>query len=94
MTDFSKDCYFNGFSKGRKNFVPTPRYAKKFRAMLHSAEFKKNKNKVLSATPRFATQCEIQVKNFLVDSALCGIARSRFSSMNISANSNLNAKPF
>jgi hypothetical protein len=29
MTDFLKDCYFNGFCKGRKTFVPTPRYAKK-----------------------------------------------------------------
>jgi hypothetical protein len=38
MTDFLKDCYLNGFCKGRKNFVPTPRYAKKLRAMLHSAE--------------------------------------------------------
>jgi hypothetical protein len=36
MTDFF--CYFNGFCKGRKNFVPTPRYAKKLRAMQHSAE--------------------------------------------------------
>jgi hypothetical protein len=33
MTDFLKDCYFNGVCKGRKNFVPTPRYAKKLRAM-------------------------------------------------------------
>jgi hypothetical protein len=36
--------------------------------MPHSAEsifvFKK---KVLSATPRYAPQCEIQVKNFLVE---------------------------
>jgi hypothetical protein len=32
MTDFVKDCYFNGFCKGRQNFVPTPRY------MRHSAE--------------------------------------------------------
>jgi hypothetical protein len=38
MTDFLKDCYFNGFCKGRKNFVPTPRYMKKLPAMLHSAE--------------------------------------------------------
>jgi hypothetical protein len=38
MTDFLKDCYFNGFCKGRKNFVPTPRYAKKLRAMPHNAE--------------------------------------------------------
>jgi hypothetical protein len=38
MTDFLKDFYFNGFCKGRKNFVPTPRYAKKLRAMQHSAE--------------------------------------------------------
>jgi hypothetical protein len=37
----------------------------------------------LSATPRYVTQCEIQVENFLVDSALCGIARSRFSSSNL-----------
>jgi hypothetical protein len=29
MTDFLKDCYFNGFCKGRKNFVLTLRYAKK-----------------------------------------------------------------
>jgi hypothetical protein len=70
MTDFLKDCYFNGFCKGRKNYVPTPRYAKKLRSMPHSAEF-------LSATPRYAIQCEIQVKNFLVDSAICGIADFR-----------------
>jgi hypothetical protein len=38
MTDFLKDCSFNGFCIGRKNFVPTPRYAKKLRAMRHSAE--------------------------------------------------------
>jgi hypothetical protein len=34
------------------------------------------KKKVLSPTPRCATQCETQAKNFLVDSALCIIARS------------------
>jgi hypothetical protein len=73
MTDFLKDCYFNGFYKGRKHFVPTPRYAKKLRVL---------KN-ILSATPRYATQCEIQVKNFLVDFALCDIAASRFSSSNL-----------
>jgi hypothetical protein len=39
--------------------------------------------KVLSATPRYATQSEIQVKNLLVDSALRGIARSRFLSSNL-----------
>jgi hypothetical protein len=38
MTDFLKDCYFNGFCKGRTNFVPTPRYAKKLLAMRQSAE--------------------------------------------------------
>jgi hypothetical protein len=38
MTDFLKDCYFNGFCEGRTNFVPTPRYAKKLPAMRHSAE--------------------------------------------------------
>jgi hypothetical protein len=54
MTNFWKYCYFNGFCKGRKNFVLTPRYA---------------------------TQCEIQVKNFLVDSALCRIAGSRDSAL-------------
>jgi hypothetical protein len=26
---FLIDCYFKGFCKGRKNFVSTPRYAKK-----------------------------------------------------------------
>jgi hypothetical protein len=30
----------------------------------------------LYATPRYATQCEILAKQFLVDSALCHIARS------------------
>jgi hypothetical protein len=38
MTDILKDCYFNGFCKGKKNFVLTPRYAKKLRAMQHSGE--------------------------------------------------------
>jgi hypothetical protein len=42
--------------------------------MPHSAEFFK---KVLSVIPRYATKCEIQVKNFLADSALCGTAGSR-----------------
>jgi hypothetical protein len=111
MTDFLKDYYFNGFFKGRKNFVLTPRYAKKLPAMRHSAESRLRpiphsgesrlramphsvesrlhamphiaafKKKVLSATPRYATQCEIQVKNFLVDSALCGTAGSRLCTM-------------
>jgi hypothetical protein len=67
MTDFFKDCYFNGFCKGRKNFGPTPHYAKKLRAMRHSAEFL---TKILFATPRYATESEIQVKNFLVDSSV------------------------
>jgi hypothetical protein len=35
MIDFLKDCYFNGFVKGRKKVVLTPRYAKKLRAMPH-----------------------------------------------------------
>jgi hypothetical protein len=38
MTDFLKDCYFNGFCKGRKNFVRTPRYAQKLHTMRHSAD--------------------------------------------------------
>jgi hypothetical protein len=29
MAHFLIDCYFNGFFKGIKNFVPTPLYAKK-----------------------------------------------------------------
>jgi hypothetical protein len=53
MTDFLKGCYFNGFCKGRKNFVPTPRYAQKLFAMRHSAEsifvFKKKFNLRLHA---------------------------------------------
>jgi hypothetical protein len=40
MTAFLIDCYFNDFCKGRKNFVLTPRYAKKLCAMPHSAEFR------------------------------------------------------
>jgi hypothetical protein len=43
--------------------------------------------KVLSATPRYATQCEIQFKNFLVESALCGTAGSRLRAMPHSAKS-------
>jgi hypothetical protein len=42
--------------------------------MRHSAEF--FKKKVFLRTPRYATQCEIHVKNFLADSALCGTAQS------------------
>jgi hypothetical protein len=30
MLDLLIDCYFNGLCKGRKNFFPTPRYAKNF----------------------------------------------------------------
>jgi hypothetical protein len=40
MADFLRDCYFNGFSKGIKYFVSTPRYAKKLRAMRHSTELR------------------------------------------------------
>jgi hypothetical protein len=32
------DCYFNSFCKGRKNFISTPCYAQKLRAVRHSAE--------------------------------------------------------
>jgi hypothetical protein len=52
MTDFLIDCYFNGLCKGRKNFVPTPRYAKKLRAMRHSAELKKGYISVLDMVGR------------------------------------------
>jgi hypothetical protein len=38
MTDFLKNCFFNDFCKGRKNFVPTSRYAKLLRAMWYSSE--------------------------------------------------------
>jgi hypothetical protein len=63
MTDFLIDCYFNGFCKGRTKFVSTPRYAKKLRAMRHSAEFRLPamphraalQKKVLSPTLRYAT---------------------------------------
>jgi hypothetical protein len=68
MTDFLKVCYFDGFCKGRKNFVPIHRYAKKLRAMPHSAELKKKcylrlcaipinvkfKSKIFLSTPRYA----------------------------------------
>jgi hypothetical protein len=64
-----KDCYFNGFCKGINKFVSTPRYAKKLRAMPHSAEFKtkfylrlramplnvKFKSKTVLSTPRYTT---------------------------------------
>jgi hypothetical protein len=52
--------------------------------MRHIAEFLK---KVLSATPRYATQCEIKVKRFLVYSALCGTAGSRLRAMRHSVES-------
>jgi hypothetical protein len=45
------------------------------------SQFSLKKKKILSATPRYATQCEIQVKNFLVNSALCGTAGSRLRAM-------------
>jgi hypothetical protein len=57
-------CCFTGCEKIRNIDVSTQRCAKKL--------FKK----VLAVTPRFATQCEIRAKNFLVDCALCIIARS------------------
>jgi hypothetical protein len=76
MTDFLKDRYFNDFYKGRNNFFPTPRYAKKLCAMQLAESQVWFFFKVLSVTPRFATQYEIQVKNFLVNSALCSTAGS------------------
>jgi hypothetical protein len=39
------------------------------------------KKKVLSATPRYATSCEIQVKNFLANSALQYVAQREVDSM-------------
>jgi hypothetical protein len=53
----------------------------RIQAMRHSAESILFFKKVVSATPCYATQCEIQVKNFLVDSALCGIVGSRDSAL-------------
>jgi hypothetical protein len=52
------------------HFGPTPRYTKKNSALCGIGRSLK---KVLSETLRYATECEIQVKNFLVDSALCGV---------------------
>jgi hypothetical protein len=65
MSDFLKDCYFNGFCKGRKNFVPT--FAKKLRAMHHSAK---------SGLPAMPLNVKFKSKNFLVDSTLGGTAGS------------------
>jgi hypothetical protein len=94
MDDFLLDCCFNTVYEGLKFRKSTPRYANQLRAMPHSAEswlpamphsaeFYK---KILSPTPRYTTQCEIQFKIFWsapcyaaqcgVDSALCSIARS------------------
>jgi hypothetical protein len=80
MTDFLKDCYFYGFCKGRKNFVLTPRYAKKFRAMRHSAKFflkfylrlrsmplnVKFKSKMFMSTPRYAAQRGVDFRRRIV----------------------------
>jgi hypothetical protein len=55
VTEFLIDCYFNGFFKGRKNFVSTPRYAKKFCAMRHSAESRLRAMRHSGeSTPRYA----------------------------------------
>jgi hypothetical protein len=70
MTNFLKDCYFNCFCKGRNNFVPTPRYAKKLRAMRHSAEFKKS---FVSDFLVDSALCHIAGSR---DCTLCGIAQS------------------
>jgi hypothetical protein len=40
---FLKDCYFNSFCKGKKNFVLTSRYAKVLK-------------KVITVTPRYAAK--------------------------------------
>jgi hypothetical protein len=77
MTDFLIDCNFNSFCKGKKNFVSTPRYAKKLLAMRHSTESRlramppsvKFKSNIFLPTPCYAAQRE-------VDSALCRIAQS------------------
>jgi hypothetical protein len=45
-------CCFNGCDKSRNIGVSIPRFAKKLRAMMHSAELKE---KDVSATPRNAT---------------------------------------
>jgi hypothetical protein len=74
MAQFLLDCCFKDLYKGIKNGILTPRYEKMTRtmpcsaeslllALLHSTESR------LRAT-RHATQRVIQVKNFLVDSAL------------------------
>jgi hypothetical protein len=62
MTHFLINCYFNGFCKGRKEFVSTLRYAKKLHTMRHSA----NTNSAL---------CRIAPSS---DSALCCIGQSYF----------------
>jgi hypothetical protein len=64
-------------------------------AMPHSAEYSAEfKKKVLSATPRYATRCEIQVKNFLADSMLCSTAGSRLRAIPHSRESRLRAIPY
>jgi hypothetical protein len=55
--------YKRGWYKSRSWVFRLRAVPKNLRAMMH-------KKKVLSATPRYATQCEIQAKHFLVDSAL------------------------
>jgi hypothetical protein len=53
-------CCFQGWYKSRNIGILTQRCAKQ----------------VLSATPRYAAQCEVHAKNFLVDSVLCCIVWS------------------
>jgi hypothetical protein len=82
-------CCFNDSYKSRKLVFWLCAVQKN--ARMHSAEFFLFFVFFLSATPRFATQCEIQAKNFLVDFALCCIGHSRLLAVSHSTKLRLHA---
>jgi hypothetical protein len=82
MADFFIDCYFKGFCKGRKNFLPTLGYA---------AQQGVNSALCCKAESRNSTLCCIAGSH---DSALCSIAWSQHIFANFSANSQPYAKIF
>jgi hypothetical protein len=97
MAPFFATLLFNGCVKSRNIGVSTLRCAKKLRAMLYSVEFLK-KLYLRLCSPHYATQCEIQAKNFLVDSALCSAVTLRYmhhyAESLIFANCSANSQPY
>jgi hypothetical protein len=73
MTDIWKTVTLTASVKAERILFGLPAMRKNSALCRRARSFKK----VLSATLLYATQCKVQVKNFLVDSTLCRIAGSR-----------------